>query len=131
MNFAARAPLRLVRTATAMPSYMPAVPLKRLAVLAGHTAPALTIAVPWTFRSNMCSAATISADRGCRIKVNYTLLGDGTVFDSSEGREPLAFVVGAGQMIPGFDRGVVGMQVGEAKELRLDPKDAYGEHEAR
>jgi len=76
----------------------------------------------------MCSAATISADRGCRIKVNYTLLGDGTVFDSSEGREPLAFVVGAGQMIPGFDRGVRGMKVGETKVLTLAPKDAYGEH---
>jgi len=66
------------------------------------------------------------------VKVHYTgTLEDGSVFDSSEGKEPLSFVIGAGQMIPGFDRGVLGMQTGEAKELRLDPKDAYGEHEAR
>lgn len=83
-------------------------------------------------RLNFCSSSANVADKGTRVKVHYTgTLEDGTVFDSSEGKEPLAFVIGAGQMIPGFDRGVLGMQVGEAKELRLDPKDAYGEHQER
>jgi len=69
-------------------------------------------------------------------------LQDGTVFDTSiesvakangkymTGRnysEGLSFTVGAGQMIPGFDKGVVGMKVGATKTITLAPKDAYGE----
>ena len=47
---------------------------------------------------------------GSTVKVHYTgKLTDGSVFDSSEGREPLAFTVGAGMMIPGFEKGVMGM----------------------
>mgnify|MGYP000949842323 CR=1 FL=1 len=65
--------------------------------------------------------------RGHCIRVHYTgKLTDGSVFDSSAGREPLEFVVGTGQMIPGFDSGVVGMEVGEVKTLRLPPEEAYG-----
>ncbi|HOO63551.1 MAG TPA: peptidylprolyl isomerase [Synergistaceae bacterium] len=68
------------------------------------------------------------AEKGKRVKVHYTgTLTDGTVFDSSRDREPLEFVLGAGQMIPGFDKGVEGMKVGEEKSLRLSPEDAYGE----
>jgi FK506-binding protein 1 len=74
-------------------------------------------------------ASSDVAEKGCKVKVDYTgTLEDGTVFDSSEGREPIAFRVGAGQMIPGFDKGVLGMKVGESKELKLAPADAYGEH---
>ncbi len=67
--------------------------------------------------------------KGDRIRVHYTgTLNNGTVFDSSvlNKRPPLEFVVGAGQMIPGFDRGVVGMAVGETRQLKLAPEDAYG-----
>ena len=72
----------------------------------------------------------MSAKKGDRIRVHYKgTLEDGEVFDSSEGRKPLEFVVGAGQMIPGFDRGVVGMEVGEEKTLVLTPDDAYGKWE--
>lgn len=72
------------------------------------------------------------AANGHRVKIDYVgSLEDGTVFDSSEGGQPLAFTVGGGQMIPGFDKGVVGMKVGETKKLRLEPSDAYGEHDAR
>jgi len=64
---------------------------------------------------------------GNTIKVHYTgTLDDGTVFDSSRGREPLQFVVGAGQMIPGFDSAVVGMEVGEIRTFALAPEQAYG-----
>ena len=63
------------------------------------------------------------------VKVDYIgELEDGTVFDTSIGREPLGFTVGAGQMIAGFDSGVVGMAVGEEKTLTLAPGDAYGEY---
>lgn len=83
---------------------------------------------------NFCSAASDPevVEAGCYVKIHYTgTLDDGTVFDSSEEREPIAFAVGGGQMIPGFDKGVVGMRVGESKELRLPPADAYGEHDSR
>ena len=72
-----------------------------------------------------------TAEKGKKIRVHYTgTLDDGTVFDSSkvDGCEPLEFVVGAGQMIQGFDRGVEGMAVGETRTLKLDPADAYGEY---
>ena len=63
------------------------------------------------------------------VKVDYIgELEDSTVFDTSIGREPLGFTVGAGQMIKGFDSGVVGMAVGEEKTLTLAPADAYGEY---
>ena len=68
------------------------------------------------------------ATAGCKVKVHYTgPLEDGTVFDSSLEREPLAFTVGAGQMIPGFDQAVVGMAAGEEKTIVLPADMAYGE----
>ena len=65
---------------------------------------------------------------GSNVKVHYTgKLTDGTVFDSSEGREPLAFTIGAGMMIPGFEKGVMDMTVNEEKTINILPEDAYGE----
>jgi peptidylprolyl isomerase len=64
---------------------------------------------------------------GNKIKVHYTgKLTDGTVFDSSRGREPLEFTAGAGQMIKGFDDGVIGMSVGEIRTLLIPSDEAYG-----
>ena len=65
---------------------------------------------------------------GNKIKVEYTgTLEDKTVFDTSVGKEPLEFVVGSGQLIAGFDTGVLGMEKGEEKEIKLQSADAYGE----
>lgn len=65
--------------------------------------------------------------KGDVVRVHYTgTLLDGTQFDSSVGRNPLEFTVGAGQMIAGFDAGVLGMTVGEKKTLQIDPENAYG-----
>eukprot|EP00930_Biecheleria_cincta_P070711 TRINITY_DN58324_c0_g1_i1.p1 TRINITY_DN58324_c0_g1~~TRINITY_DN58324_c0_g1_i1.p1 ORF type:complete len:310 (-),score=49.77 TRINITY_DN58324_c0_g1_i1:51-980(-) len=92
-----------------------------------------TIAPSAFLSQRFCSAETarVAAD-GFRVKVDYVgKLEDGTVFDSSEGRQPLAFTLGAGQMIPGFDKGIKGMQVGETKQLHMEPEDAYGEHDPR
>lgn len=72
------------------------------------------------------------ASSGDTVKVDYTgRLNDGTVFDSSEGegREPLEFTVGSGQVIPGFDQGVEGMEVGESKTIKIPSEDAYGPHQ--
>ena len=62
------------------------------------------------------------------VRVHYTgTLLDGSQFDSSVGRAPLEFTVGAGQMIAGFDAGVVGMTVGEKKTIQIDPDHGYGQ----
>lgn len=70
------------------------------------------------------------SNEGRHVKVHYVgTLDDGTEFDSSRRRgEPLEFVCMAGQMIPGFDRAVRDMAVGEVRTVRLEPADAYGEH---
>ena len=69
------------------------------------------------------------SNEGKKVKVHYTgTLDDGTKFDSSYDRnEPLEFTCMAGQMIPGFDRAVKDMAVGQKLTVHLEPKDAYGE----
>ncbi|MCZ0861088.1 MAG: peptidylprolyl isomerase [Methanocorpusculum sp.] len=70
----------------------------------------------------------MSVTNGNTIRVHYTgTLTDGTQFDSSEGRDPLEFVVGSGMVIPGFDNGVIGMEIGETRTIEIPAKDAYGE----
>jgi FKBP-type peptidyl-prolyl cis-trans isomerase 2 len=65
---------------------------------------------------------------GDKINVHYTgRLTDGTLFDSSEGREPLEFEVGSGMVIKGFDEGVTGMSVGEKKTVHIPAAEAYGD----
>lgn len=61
------------------------------------------------------------------VQVHYTgKLDDGTVFDSSAGRDPLEFRIGDGVVIPGFEQGVLGMQVGEKKIVHIPAASAYG-----
>ncbi|HSU52245.1 MAG TPA: peptidylprolyl isomerase [Segetibacter sp.] len=65
---------------------------------------------------------------GDTVRVHYHgKLTDGTTFDSSEGREPLEFEVGSGNVIAGFDSGVTGMQVGEKKTINIPVDEAYGQ----
>ncbi|MDB5223444.1 MAG: peptidylprolyl isomerase [Chitinophagaceae bacterium] len=67
------------------------------------------------------------AKEGDVVRVHYTgKLTNGEQFDSSTGREPLEFTVGAGQMIKGFDDAMPGMAVGEKKTINILPGDAYG-----
>jgi peptidylprolyl isomerase len=69
------------------------------------------------------------AKKGDQVKVHYTgKLADGTVFDSSKDREPLAFELGAGMMIEGFDKAVTGMEIGQSKTAEIPSAEAYGEH---
>jgi len=68
------------------------------------------------------------AENGKKVSVEYTgSFEDGKVFDKSEGRGPLVFVLGKKMVVPGFEAGVVGMKVGEKKSVTLKPSDAYGE----
>jgi peptidylprolyl isomerase len=70
----------------------------------------------------------MAVKNGDNVKVHYTgKLKDGSVFDSSRDREPLAFQLGAGQLIPGFEKAVVGMEVGDSTSVEIPPKDAYGD----
>ena len=67
------------------------------------------------------------AKPGDTVLIHYTgKLEDGTVFDSSAGREPLEFTVGAGQVIPGVDEAVVGMEPQQVKSAEIPPEQAYG-----
>jgi len=68
------------------------------------------------------------AAAGNTVRVHYTgRLSDGTVFDSSQGRDPLEFTLGSGQVIPGFDEAVTGMAVGDSATVTIEPENAYGE----
>ncbi len=64
---------------------------------------------------------------GDTVKVHYTAkLKDGSVFDSSRGHIPLQFTVGEGNVIPGLEKAVIGMKVGEKKTVEVPPEDAFG-----
>ena len=65
---------------------------------------------------------------GSKVKVHYTgTLDDGTVFDSSEGRDPLEFTIGQSQVIPGFENGIKEMKLNQEKTIKVKPEEAYGE----
>ncbi len=68
-----------------------------------------------------------TAQSGSTVKIHYKgTLENGDVFDSSEGREPLEFTIGSGQVITGFDEAVTGMNVGEKKSVTIPVEKAYG-----
>ncbi|MFO7771047.1 peptidylprolyl isomerase [Roseovarius gahaiensis] len=65
---------------------------------------------------------------GDTVRIHYTgTLADGDTFDSSEGRDPLEFTVGSGQIIPGLDKAMAGMAVGEKKTVAIPADEAYGQ----
>jgi peptidylprolyl isomerase len=70
------------------------------------------------------------AKLGDTVTVHYTgKLDDGTVFDSSEGSEPLEFAIGSGMLIPGFEQAVIGMSPGDAKTATIICDQAYGPYD--
>ena len=74
-----------------------------------------------------CDGGSATASDGDTVKVHYTgTLEDGTTFDTSVGREPLEFTLGAGQMIPGFEKAVYGLKVGKSKTVTVPAEEAYG-----
>lgn len=67
------------------------------------------------------------AQEGNRVRVHYTgKLNDGTIFDSSEGRDPLEFILGGGMVIPGFDDAITGLELGESITAIIPAEKAYG-----
>ena len=68
------------------------------------------------------------AKNGDTVTVHFTgKLEDGKVFDTSKGGKPLEFTIGSGTMMPGLEKGVLGMQVGDKKTFAVKPEEAYGE----
>ncbi len=64
---------------------------------------------------------------GSNVTIHYTgTLDDGSQFDSSAGREPLSFKLGAGHIIPGLEKAIAGMAVGEKKTVKIPHEEAYG-----
>ncbi len=73
---------------------------------------------------------TVTVQDNWVISLGYTLrLADGQVVDTSEGHEPLEFVTGQGQIIPGLESALLGMAVGDEKDVVVAPADGYGERE--
>jgi len=87
-----------------------------------------------TFFNKEGGVSSVSAKAGDTVSVNYTgKLVDGTVFDSNIDPqfghvEPFIFPLGVGQVIAGWDEGIVGMKVGEKKTLTISPDKGYGEN---
>jgi peptidylprolyl isomerase len=70
------------------------------------------------------------AKSGDTVRIHYTgKLTDGTQFDSSSGRDPLEFTVGAGQIIPGLDKEIDGMELGAQQTVTVPAEQAYGPHD--
>jgi peptidylprolyl isomerase len=71
------------------------------------------------------------ATAGDTVRIHYTgTLQDGSVFDSSDGRDPLEFQLGAGQIIQGLDQAIEGMAAGEQKTVTIPAAEAYGDYQA-
>lgn len=70
----------------------------------------------------------MAIEQGNTVKIEYTgTFDDGTVFDASEKHgKPLEMKAGSGQVIPGFDKAILGMELNEEKEITLQPEEAYG-----
>jgi FKBP-type peptidyl-prolyl cis-trans isomerase SlyD len=71
-----------------------------------------------------CKPAQV--ENGKEVKMNYTLTVEGNILDTSEGKEPLRFVSGSGQIIPGLDEQLVGLKAGEKKSVVVPPEKGYG-----
>jgi peptidylprolyl isomerase len=70
------------------------------------------------------------AQKGDKVKVHYTgKFPDGTVFDSSEGGDPLEFTAGGTELIPGVSNAVVGMEPGQSKTVEIEPSEGYGDRQ--
>lgn len=65
--------------------------------------------------------------KGSKVSINYTLKVDGNVVDTSEGKEPLSYTQGSGQIIPGLEKQLEGMKKGDKKNVTVTPQDGYGD----
>ena len=69
----------------------------------------------------------VSVQENMDVSMEYTLTADGVVVDSTEGKEPFHYIHGKGQIIPGLERQLIGLHVGDNKEVIVKPEDGYGQ----
>lgn len=101
------------------------------AMLLGVIAAAWFSAVPALAAEKARKETAAVVAEGKSVKVHYTLTVDGKVVDSSSKREPLQFKAGNREMIPGFEKALMGMKVGGKKSFKVSPKDGYGMEDPR
>ncbi|MBI4249214.1 MAG: peptidylprolyl isomerase [Elusimicrobia bacterium] len=90
-------------------------------------AAAVALAVPGCKKK----AAAEQIRTGSAVKIHYTLTVDGAVVDSSSGKEPLAFVQGAGQIIPGLEEKLLGLSAGDKRSVVVTPEKGYGVRDSK
>lgn len=74
----------------------------------------------------------MQAKKGDRVKVHYTLKDSkGDLVESSRDSQPIEFTIGEGNVIPGFEKGIIGMAITETKTVTISPEDAYGRHDEK
>lgn len=96
------------------------------AVVLGFVAALMFSAVSSEAAGKVKKGNSLVVSEGKSVKVDYTLKVDGKVVDSSKGRGPLQFKVGSHEVVPGFEKSVMGMKVGEKKSFKVSPEDGYG-----
>jgi len=79
----------------------------------------------WSAEKTKTAQAPVVSE-GKTFTVEYTLKVDGKIVDSTKGKKPLEFKGGSHQVVPGFEKAVMGMKVGEKKSFKLSPKEGYG-----
>lgn len=80
----------------------------------------------WADDSAQDAQALAAIQDGMQVQIDYTLTVDGNTVDSSEGRGPLSYTPGQGQLIPGLERQLMGLRAGDMRELTVSPEDGYG-----
>jgi peptidylprolyl isomerase len=70
-------------------------------------------------------------ESGNMVRVHYTLTVDGKVVDTSRDREPLEYQAGKNQLIPGFEKALIGMKKGEKKSFKVEPEEGYGKKDPK
>ncbi|MDP8266250.1 MAG: peptidylprolyl isomerase [Candidatus Aceula meridiana] len=76
--------------------------------------------------TTIAKGADVMIEDGKKVKMEYTLKVNGEIVDSSEGREPLEYTQGQGAIIPGLEKQLVGLKVGDKKTVTVSPEEAYG-----
>ena len=71
---------------------------------------------------------TMTIKDGSKVSINYTLKVEGEVVDTSQGREPLQYTQGSGQIIPGLEKELKGLKKGDKKSVTVNPDEGYGRH---
>ncbi|MCA9409160.1 MAG: peptidylprolyl isomerase [Candidatus Omnitrophica bacterium] len=86
-----------------------------------------TILLTFLLFGNLLATAQTVVEDGKKVKFDYTLTIDGQIVETTEGKTPLEYTHGAGEIIPGLSVQLEGLKVGDTKEIIIEPKDAYGE----